>query len=283
MQQIQFISALGDRVVASHSSQGVFLQSIGGLTEADIEPIATSGFGQLGQSYARSIMGAREIPIELYVHAQTASELYALRRQLSRIFNPLAGIGTLIYSNNSLTVSIPAYVSSPLEERESEGTLRLYKLELTAPNPLWRDLDERVAYLSDISGGLRFPMRLPAKYGTTGAVANITIDGDYPSPVRIEIRGGTVNPIIANQSSGELISVPITVPTGTMLTIRTGYGEKAVQLTDAAGTVTDAFDQIDPASTFFTLKPGRNRLVFTSDDVNTADVAVYWRNWYTGV
>ena len=285
MENVTIITPSGASLVMSYHTEGAILAGIKGLHDCDISPISARGYLQHGSTFDRSLLGERALTIEYYLHTENLYDYYRQRDRLNAIFNPVQGDCRVIYENDFLQREIQAHVTSMPDEQEHHGTLRLYRVEMTASNPLWHDQQESRARLNEVYGGLTFPLRFKApgvRFATSGAIARPVIIGNVPSPVRIEIDGGVVNPKITLTNTGEYISVPITVPYGTRMTITTGYAQKAVKLTSASGIVTDAYHLIAPTSRFFELQPGQNQITYEHDDAGSADVTVNWRNWYTG-
>ena len=68
---------------------------------------------------------------------------------------------------------------------------------------------------------------------------NIYNSGDVKSGIRIEFRaiGAVTNPVLLNVDTREFIKLNISLVAGDVLTVSTGYGEKAVKL-NRGGTIT---------------------------------------------
>jgi hypothetical protein len=106
--------------------------------------------------------------------------------------------------------------------------------------------------------------------------------GDVPAPVRIQFLGGSTNPTITNETTGEFITVNKVIASNEILEITTGYGDKRVELIADDGTRTNAFNYIDLDSTFFSLALGENILSYNADSGACSTRSIYYSNKYLG-
>jgi len=283
MEKFTYKNALGNTITIDYSGNYV-IDSYDGLTASEIIPITSSGYKQNGATYISTNLGIRIINITFGVIASDTFDMYAARRNVVSVFNPLLGEGTLTYTNDFISKSIRVAVTAAPTPAAKYGTIQYYTVELTANNPLWFDNAESAVKLGDFTGGLSFPLQFEGDgviYAQKGDIANITIEGDVPSPIRAEFKNTSVNPKLELINTGEFIKVETSIDEGESLIINTEYGNKTVKKVTESS-VESAFHLISLNSTFFSLPKGLNKLSF-SGDAGTPEVYIYYRNYYVGV
>jgi hypothetical protein len=284
MEKFVYKNKLGKTITIDYAGN-YMLDSYGGLTASEILPITTTGYKQNGSTFISTNLGIRIISIKFGVFAGDALDMYTARRKIVSVFNPLLGEGTLTYTNDFISKSINVVVTEAPTPDKKYGTIQYYTVELTANNPLWFDNAESAIKLGDYTGGLSFPLQFEEDgviYAQKGDIANITIEGDVPSPIRAEFKNASVNPKLELINTGEFIKVETSIDEGESLIINTEYGKKTVNKVNLDSSIESAFHLISPDSNFFSLPIGRNILGF-SGDAGTPEVYVYYRNYYIGV
>ena len=98
----------------------------------------------------------------------------------------------------------------------------------------------------------------------------------------IAFKGPAVNPKVINHTTGEYIEVLKDLTSDQVLHITTGFKKQSVKI-EENGILTDAYDKINIESTFFELMPGANLLEYTSGETSPNDVAISFRNRYSGI
>jgi hypothetical protein len=129
-------------------------------------------------------------------------------------------------------------------------------------------------------GGLRFPMRFPLRFGGQGSTTSgyAVNEGDAPSWPVLRIYGRTVNPVIANLSSGEAIHIEATVAAGEYLEIDSRL--RRVSLNGVQNASRYYVVRRD-LTTWWPVYPGSNALRMTDLEHNaTARTDVVWTNAY---
>jgi len=82
---------------------------------------------------------------------------------------------------------------------------------------------------------------------------------------------------------GEFIKLNISLVAGDVLTVSTGYGEKAVKL-NRGGVITDAFRYLDVDSSYLQIAVGDNLFRYSADaNAENLEVSIYHNNLYLGV
>lgn len=120
-------------------------------------------------------------------------------------------------------------------------------------------------------------------------VLNRVDDPRFPDTVleviRIEFRaiGAVTNPVLLNVDTREFIKLNISLVAGDVLTVSTGYGEKAVKL-NRGGVITDAFRYLDVDSSYLQIAVGDNLFRYSADaNAENLEVSIYHNNLYLGV
>lgn len=285
MEKFTFTNSRGKSVVIG-SHEDLQLISVSGLTAMEIVPYTIQGYRQNGYTLTNTQLGTRIIEMEFAVFGVTDEVFYQKRLELSRVFNPLLGQGVLVYDNGVVQRAIDVQVTQTIEVGENHrSNLKTFTLELTAYNPLWRDVAENALKLGDFTGGLKFPFEFnkEVKFASKGAVSSIEITGDVPSPIRAEFKGGAMTPQLTLNQTGEFIKVNITLEENEELIITTDYGNKLVNKRNADGNLESANHLISVDSSFFSLPIGTNTLAFSATAGDNVEVYIYWYNWYMGV
>ena len=122
-------------------------------------------------------------------------------------------------------------------------------------------------------------------YRQPSLIVNVYNSGDVKSGIRIEFRaiGAVTNPVLLNVDTREFIKLNISLVAGDVLTVSTGYGEKAVKL-NRGGTITDAFRYLDVDSSYLQIAVGDNLFRYSADaNAENLEVSIYHNNLYLGV
>ena len=144
-----------------------------------------------------------------------------------------------------------------------------------------------------IIGGFEFPVPDGLElydgweigYRQPSLIVNVYNSGDVKSGIRIEFRaiGAVTNPVLLNVDTREFIKLNISLVAGDVLTVSTGYGEKAVKL-NRGGTITDAFRYLDVDSSYLQIAVGDNLFRYSADaNAENLEVSIYHNNLYLGV
>lgn len=278
MEKITYTNSLGNTLTFDYKGEYI-LADFTGMSAAEVVPATSQGYKQHGQTLNDVTLGIRVITLKILLWG----DRYAKKRELDKLFNPLFGEGTLIYTNNYQSKMIKCVPTTPPQIASREGTVHIVEVELTAYDPFFLDVAENVMKMDDYTGGLTFPLAAPSfHFAQKGDLSHINNTGDYLTPVKAEFRGDAINPCLTLENTGEFIKVNTTLDVVEKLWIDTQYGNKTVYKEDADGTKTSAYNLIDINTTFFQLPLGESTLSFSSDG-GQPEVYLYWRNRYLGV
>ncbi len=288
MQKLTFYNSAGEYITIDYQGPYI-LQNLIGISDAPVEVLSSRGYQQDGQTAAGDFMLARAISFGVVVKADSMQEAYRLRRELIAFIKPKTDY-VVIYENDYITVKFTCRVSIPPSFGSAQESISKYKssaISLVCDNPYLVDVTETTVPMAVETPEFVFPIVFnPEIILSTLSNRRVIIKnaGDVPAPVRVVFLGGSTNPIITNETTGEFIKVNREIlPTDT-LEITTEYGNKRVWIIDEEGERTNASNYIDQDSTFFSLAVGENELVYDADSgVDSAQVFVYYSNRYLGV
>ncbi|NOJ74138.1 distal tail protein Dit [Paenibacillus alvei] len=282
MQILKYTNDRGESI--TFGSSGPFiLTTVEGLGGADAEIYKTRSPYQDGSSISRVAINDRMITLRGAVIAKNQEEMYRLRRQLARVLNPQAG-GKLVYKNDFKSYTIGAIADEGPIWGERHVSHQLFNVSFLCPDPFLLDEFEESQVIATWIGGMTFPLVLPTIFAESGPkTINIVNNGDVDTPIRCEFRGPAGNPRLTNRTTGEYIQINRRLLASDKLIVTTEFGNKRVEVEDAAGNRTNVLYWIDYGSSFWWLKVGDNIVSYTSDDeVEPASVIISYRNRYNG-
>lgn len=285
-QGIYFTSSIGETVfIGTGTYELIGVNGLSGLS-ADIQ--TQKAPYQDGVTYIDTLLDPRVIEINAMIRETSAQNLFNRRRELQRVLNPKLGKGTLkyVYPNSTKVIdAIPSH--SPIMPNDSDSQNHSFqKVAITflCPDPSFRDEVATEINVSSFEGGFSFPMEFDIDFGTVGQEATVNNIGDLPTPILATFNGPVTNPVLENVTTGQQISVVISIATGERLEINTAFGQKSVILYDTLNNPTSYFSAVDPTSDFFMLQQGENVLSYASSGSAGNDVLmVKYYNRYVGV
>lgn len=242
--------------------------------------------GQDGETWQTSRLPMRNITFYGAVTGR-GRMLGRARAELMRICNPRLGPGQLTMTAYGRTLCIDAAVdSAPIVSEDTTFDWQTYTMTFACPTPYWTETEDSVVEMTTSTGGLLWPLKLPARFATVKATRRFLVanPGDVECPLVMEFLGGALNPVLSNISTGEAIKINAQVPSTSTLVVETAHGRKRAYLRDnASGAVTDAMGYLDLSSRFFDLAAGDNYLAYDADDgAVAATMRIRWRTRYVG-
>lgn len=217
--------------------------------------------------------------------------MYKIRRKLAKLLNPMLSMGKLIYKNDYREYEIGAFLKSHtnLDKYNSVG-LQTVELVFECPFPFFQDTEQNGVFLNYVEGGLEFPLVTPTEFGLFGYYVEVDNDSDCDLPVEMYVDGGSLNPTIKNETTGEFIKIEKPLASHEKLYINTDPEQIEVSIirkdVETNKEVREnAYGYLTYDSTLFKLKTGINELTFKSDDEENKKVRVkiYYRKCYLGV
>ena len=286
-------AANGDTLVIADPSQALpeppfrYLTSEGfGGTDNEIQ--TRRGAYQDGVTLQTVRLSPRSLMIRFLALAADRGGVEQKRRRIAAAFNPRYGPGTLVWTQEDGTqyaLRCVALSGSPtyLAGRTSQGrSWQEVIVDLQAPDPCWFDAEATTLPLAGLTGGATFPISFPCIFAVQGSTRVIINEGDIAAPVRIQIPGPCLNPVVENLSTGEKIALALEVEAGQSVLIDTAYGNLLCRLVASNGTQTNAMQYLTPESTFWQLQPGENIVTFSTPSGSVV-VSIEYASRYTGV
>jgi len=286
-------AANGDTLVIADPSQLLpeppfrYLTSEGfGGTDNEIQ--TRRGAYQDGTTLQQVRLSPRTLMIRFLALAADRGGVEQKRRRVAAAFNPRNGLGTLVWTQedgSQYALRCVALSGSPsfTPGRQAQGrTWQEVIVDLQAPDPCWFDATATTLPLAGLTGGLAFPASFPASFAAMGSTMVVTNEGDIAAPIRIEIPGPVLNPVVENLTTGEQIALTLDVLEGQTVLIDTTYGNLLCRLQASNGTQTNAMQYLSSDSTFWQLVPGENIVTFSAPS-GSAEVSIEYASRYTGV
>ena len=226
-----------------------------------------------------------ERPISLEFEYERAGINTNEREFIIGFFNPKQ-TGNLTVDYGGYKKTIDYEVVSVKDKQENIYGKLSFLVELTCPDPFFKDIEESSSLIRTWIGGWEWKFSLPfslKKRGPQEAVINN--EGHVPTPVQVEFPGPAYYPQVVNKTTGEFIKVRVTLDVYDVLYINTDFGKKTVEISRSGGEKENAFDLIDLDSDFFDLEVGENVIEFKVDNAETLnqEVQLSYRNRFVGV
>lgn len=291
-EKLTYTNERGESIVFSPaSSYHVNFKDVTGLSDVRNALYSTNSMGQDGDTYLGYRIESRDIDIVGHIKERDRQAAQTLRRKLNRILNPQYE-ATLTYEFGSFKRVIGCKIDdAPIFKRKT--IFEQFTIQLSCLNPFWREEAETREDIATWIGGFEFPVPDGLQlfegwqigYRQPSLIVNVYNSGDVKSGIRIEFRAlGTLSdPQLLNVNTQEYIKLNIDLVAGDVLTVSTGYGEKAVNL-KRGGVTTDAFRYLDVESSYLQLAVGDNLFRYSAaSNVENLEVSIYHNNLYLGV
>lgn len=284
---ITFTNSRGELIQLKSNGSFRLLDFIGaGQVNADVQ--TQKAPYQDGATYLDSLLDPRSLTLEIGLFAADQTEIYEHRRTLSRVFNPKLGEGILRYEYAGGVKEIHATVEQaphfPTGGDNRVTTFQRCMVNLLCPNPFWLDRFKTSKQMSFLMGGLSFPLNLGSGFSQRSFRRTFVNNGDVSTPLEIVFYGPAINPVIQNNTTGEIIRVNRTLTDTDKLIIDTTFGKKSVVIEEEDGNRTNVFNWIDLSSSFFQFVVGNNEIEYNSNnDSQKSKVMISYKNRYIGV
>ena len=290
IEKLIYTNERGESITFSHAS--IFhTNEVSGLSDVRNEIYSINSMGQDGDTYLGNRIQSREIEIVGSIRERDKDRMRDYRRQMNRVLNPQYS-ATLTYEYGDFRRVIDCKIdNAPAFTRKA--IFQDFTIQLLCLNPFWREETETREDIATWIGGFEFPVPDGLElydgweigYRQPSLIVNVYNSGDVKSGIRIEFRaiGAVTNPVLLNVDTREFIKLNISLVAGDVLTVSTGYGEKAVKL-NRGGTITDAFRYLDVDSSYLQIAVGDNLFRYSADaNAENLEVSIYHNNLYLGV
>lgn len=291
-EKLTYTNERGESIVFSPaSSYHVNFKDVTGLSDVRNAIYSTNSMGQDGDTYLGYRIESRDVDIVGHIKERDQQAAQSLRRKLNRILNPQYE-ATLTYEFGSFKRVIGCKIDDA-QLFKRKAIFEQFTIQLSCLNPFWREEAETREDIATWIGGFEFPVPDGLQlfdgwqigYRQPSLIVNVYNRGDVKSGIRIEFRalGALSNPQLLNVDTQEFIKLNIDLIAGDVLTISTGYGEKAVKL-KRGGVETDAFRYLDVDSSYLQLSVGDNLFRYSAaSNTENLEVSIYHNNLYLGV
>lgn len=285
---LKWISPDGTEIEFSRDATDYKLQrNYSGLSDVPAIHQPTQAPYQDGQTLIDSVLDVREINFEIMIMAEDLETLQSQIRALSSAFNPKKGSGILSYTNEAGAEYWCYCIGNrtPKLSTSDRGlTWQRAYIDLIAHDPYWYSGTPNIKYLSSITTDF-FPFDISGNFlGWNSSTEIVTNSGDVAAPVTISIAGECVDPILTNVTTGEAISIDLSMSAGDLFVITTGYGNKTAVYYPSGGTSENGFPYLLSTSVLWSLALGDNTITLTNTSIAEGTyVSIEWREKYVGV
>lgn len=286
MLKITFTNTRGESVTIGRGAP-YLLNTIEGLGEVEAENQTQTFPYQDGFVPLDTILRERVIPFTITIVANYPGELNHLRKQISRVFNPKLGEGTLIYEDGYQVKMIKGKADSlptfPAGSGNRTPLTQVSSISLSCSNPYWQDLQAVSRALVAYEGKFSFPFIFPTQFGIEGDSTTLYNEGDTATPVVVTIQGPINKPMIENRTTGEYMRVNTAIGADEVLYIDTNPRHKRVEI-HRPNQIIKAMGYFEHAGDFWQLQVGANEVRFqASEGIAEAIAAISWHNQYIGI
>jgi hypothetical protein len=294
IEKLTYMNERGESITFSRTSlYHVNFKDVSGLSDIRNAIYSINSMGQDGDTYLGNRIESRDIEIVGHIKERDKEQIQTLRRRLNHVMNPHYS-ATLIYECGDFKRVIGCKVdNAPVLKR---GTIfERFTIQLLCLNPFWSEEAEAREDIASWVDGFEFPepegLEISMIEGwqigfrEPSLIVNVLNRGDVRAGLRVEFRalGVAVNPSLLNVNTMEFIKLNITLEAGDLLTISTGYGEKAVTF-QRNGVIADAFRYLDVDSSYLQLAVGDNLFRYDAvSNLENLEVSIYHNNYYLGV
>lgn len=285
MQKVRFINSKGESIYFDIKPPFV-LQGIDGVGQVEANLYSQKSPYQDGATYINSKLETRDIFMRVSLVNSNEQELFKMRQDLQRVFNPKLGQGYLIYETPNdvkMLICVPDGTPSFGSYKPSSVACQI---NLTAFNPLWTDVSDLVEGVSVSNYIVKYDSlptipHFTARIEKAGTI--VTNNGTFNTPMIIEVSGEiTTNVKIMNNTTGEILKINRVIPVGSILRIDTSFGRNRVaKLIAQDGTESNGFPYISFDSDFPQLELGDN--IISYESLEDVIINVKWHNNYIGL
>jgi hypothetical protein len=156
------------------------------------------------------------------------------------------------------------------------GLVSEVAVEWVAADPRVYDatLQQIVVPLPSSGSGITFPIVFPAVFGTagTGGQINLTNTGTFPTPWVAQIQGPVINPVITNLTTGQYLSLAISLAQTDTLVI--DFGARTITLNQTAS----RRGAMQPGSSWWLIPPGTTQCRWFSNSYSSGTLLALMRS-----
>ena len=265
-------NTLGIRRALS-SRSGYLVREVRGFSLPDKDHIYARAPQQHGATYVDTFFRPRECSMIIHVKGRCAEDFQAKHRALVRAMNPLDDCQLRIETDDHERYTLTCRPVTAMEVARLNAITSDILVQLVADDPFFHTPEEEEEFVAALVPGLRIPFAFPGvirpAYFT--ALLTVTNNGHVLVPPIVTINGLCTNPSIANETTGETLTVDETVAAGDVLTV--DMGERTAIITGGGGAETNVLGSV--SGVWWALALGDNAIRITSDAaaIFTGDIA----------
>lgn len=287
MQKIKYINSNGESLDFGVTPP-LILQRIEGTGNVDANIQSQKSPFQDGRTYINSKLEPRELFIQSTVYTNNSKELFEIRQEVQRIFNPKLGEGRLEYNTANGTKYINAVPDGTPIFSAYNGDNVVCQITLLCFDPFWYDLEsEEYSFSAPYIPMFEFPFFSDStselEFGMEQEEITVVNNGTIYTPLIIEFHGGIKNATLTNLTTGEFISIKKELLEDEILTVNTSSGKREIKLQKVDGTEENGFKYLSINSKFLQLEEGTNDIEYKADADSNVTVKLKWINRYLGL
>lgn len=243
------------------------------------------GVNQNGVFRLTTTLEERQMELTAIILNSSRVEIEAVKSKIDDVLNPADDL-KLKYTNDNIAKECICAADSTVQYSienilNSESALE-FKVSFECFNPFWTDQVETILNVETWEGGFEFDFEILSdgiEFARKGPNEIEILNGSVEAPLEIFFKGPALNPKVTLNNS-EFIKVNKALKEAETLYIKTNYGEKIVEIRKTTG-VEQAYNYIDIQSKFFSLKPGKNTLMYaTEGDFLPQSVIIQYKKHY---
>lgn len=290
MRELVYTNALGQSLTLFNDKY--LITSLDGIDMPTVDLQEQKAPYQDGTTYLDALFEPRTVVVQgAIINIQQLGAIFTSRAQVLAALNPKLGQGLLTYTNDNgsyTTTCTPMNAGGSgagiFPNKPATDPFQLFSMEFYCNDPYWYSTTGSSASMDVVTGGLTFPITFPITFGTY--VGNVPVGanntGDSVTPVVITITGPSQNPVVTNTTTGQFISLNITLNVGDVLVINTKFGSKSIVYLPSGGSPQNQMASLVAGSAFWSLNIGNNQLTFSDSTQGSAVCTVSWNNRYSG-
>lgn len=227
-------------------------------------------------------LAARTIQLDFSIYADSVEEMQSRMDEFLQAF--VVGVeAPLVFQLPGVAGGVPARVWARTKRRSVMMDLE-YKygvakasVQMVATDPrIYTDQQQSDnTGLLVVSGGATFPLTFPLSFGTVGSGGSMLLNntGTFAAPVLFKIDGPVTDPVITNDTTGDVISFTGTIASGSYYLVDTAA--RSVLLNGTAS----RYNTLDASAVWFDLAPGINSISFDAASYEAdALLSATWRS-----
>jgi hypothetical protein len=241
--------------------------------------------GAHGMTIAHNLYGGRTITLEGTIRGADRTAYMANRAALEaavslRLDSVNVPIPRVCYLTdldfNTYQISV---VTKAFSCELTTPTMGRWQLQLAATDYIIESqtLSSVTTFLPQ-SGGIVYPVTYPVQYGgSSGGSVTASNNGNAPAFALVTLYGPMINPVIANDSTGEFVRLNLTLVAGDSLVI------SMKNRTIIQGGATNKMGAFISGSKFWAILPGLNNLRVGADAYDVGYATASWRSSFLGL